>query len=362
MATQARLYSSDAAGTKATTVEKLVLGHPPRVWAMRSGHAAFVMLASMYLMTDMVLLRVLGIAANGLDMFYCFLVAETPLWLNIRWGAFYVLINVVQLAQIYWDQRTLKLDPVQAEVYESYFQRHGMTQPQFVKLYRLATTRDFAVGEAIVSGGEGATTVTLVLDGSVELQEHGVGVAQQEGGSWIGAAEFLATSTTGGNGGGGAAGEGATTAAGGAAFELSARATTTVRALEWSAAELRSCCSRNPSLALPLQSTLSEEVKTELGQHQKFARLAAYRAVLAGVWADETVTEDEHAFLLRYRHAHTISALEHEQAMTSIGISPQAYDTARKHGHRDLNHYYGTVAGVLADDVVELEERQFLRR
>jgi hypothetical protein len=59
---------------------KLYLGYAPRVWAMGAGHCAFVMLGSMYLMTDMVLLRVLGIVANAFDMFYCFLVAEAPLW------------------------------------------------------------------------------------------------------------------------------------------------------------------------------------------------------------------------------------------------------------------------------------------
>ena len=54
---------------------------PMRVWAMRCGHGAFVMLAGMYFMTDVVLLRVLGIVANSLDMCYCFKVAATPLWL-----------------------------------------------------------------------------------------------------------------------------------------------------------------------------------------------------------------------------------------------------------------------------------------
>ena len=84
----------------ATEAAEAAEANPSRIWAMRAGHAAFIMLASMYLMTDMVLLRVLGIVANGFDMFYCYLVAEVPLWLNIRWGAFYVLVNVVQLGQI----------------------------------------------------------------------------------------------------------------------------------------------------------------------------------------------------------------------------------------------------------------------
>jgi hypothetical protein len=78
MRTAARGFRSTAfrgAATEATPAAeaqavKLYLGYPPRVWAMGAGHCAFVMLASMYLMTDMVLLRVLGIIANAFDMLY----------------------------------------------------------------------------------------------------------------------------------------------------------------------------------------------------------------------------------------------------------------------------------------------------
>jgi hypothetical protein len=137
--------STAAAAPGASAVPaKLILGQPPRVWAMRAGHAAFVMLASMYLMTDMVLLRILGIVANGLDMFYCFLVAEAPLWLNIRWGAFYVLVNLVQLGQLYWEQRKVEMDAVQSEMFATHFLQHGMTQSQFVMLYRLGTVHEFS--------------------------------------------------------------------------------------------------------------------------------------------------------------------------------------------------------------------------
>lgn len=76
--TVARGFRSGAATSRAVstgeatpaTAAKLYLGYAPRVWAMGAGHCAFVMLASMYLMTDMVLLRVLGIVANAFDMLY----------------------------------------------------------------------------------------------------------------------------------------------------------------------------------------------------------------------------------------------------------------------------------------------------
>ena len=181
-----------AAGTAAPSeaAPKLILGRPPRFWAMGAGHCAFVMLASMYLMTDMVLLRVLGITANGFDMFYCFLVAEAPLWLNIRWGAFYVLVNLVQLGQLYWETRELAMDPAQLEAYESLFKRHGFTQPQFLKLFRLGTPRLFAAGEEVVREGDEAKTLVLILDGQGEVRVSGNPVAMLHGGV-VGAAEYM---------------------------------------------------------------------------------------------------------------------------------------------------------------------------
>ncbi len=65
-----RAAATEAAPATKRPAVKLYLGYPPRVWAMGAGHCAFVMLASMYLMTDMVLLRVLGIIANAFDMLY----------------------------------------------------------------------------------------------------------------------------------------------------------------------------------------------------------------------------------------------------------------------------------------------------
>jgi hypothetical protein len=82
MRTAARGFRSGAGASRAAATEATpaaapppaaaatYLGYPPRVWAMGAGHCAFIMLASMYLMTDMVLLRVLGIIANAFDMLY----------------------------------------------------------------------------------------------------------------------------------------------------------------------------------------------------------------------------------------------------------------------------------------------------
>ena len=99
--------------------------------------------------------------------------AEVPLWLNIRWGAFYVLVNVVQLAQIYYEQRSVEMDPAAKEIFEVYFQRHGLTPVQFQKLMLLSTTKAFAPGDMLTEEGKVASELILLIDGSVGVDVAG---------------------------------------------------------------------------------------------------------------------------------------------------------------------------------------------
>ena len=164
-------------------------------------------------------------------------------------------------------------------------------------------------------------------------------LAEQESGGWIGAIEFLDDSPK---------------------FTASARAKSSAKVLTWDVAELRALCTRNPSIAIPLQSALSEEVKASLIEHERFSRLASYRAVLSGVLADDTVTDDEHAFILRYRHQHSVTEEEHRASLESLGYSATDYATAMQ--RQNSNHYRSTMAGVLADGTIDGTERLFLGR
>lgn len=141
-----------------------------------------------------------------------------------------------------------------------------------------------------------------------------------------------------------------------------------------------------------LPAVLSEEIQESLIQHEQFSRLASYRAVLAGVLADATITDDEHAFILRYRTRHAITPIEHAAALKvgwvvscqafghnsswagwgagpahpcgavrqSVGYTREKYRMAVE--RQDCRHYHGTVAGILADGHVEPAERTFLER
>lgn len=119
-------------------------------------------------------------------------------------------------------------------------------------------------------------------------------------------------------------------------------------------------------MEFPLSALLSEVVNAEQQGLLAFSRLASYRAVVAGVLADDIVTDEEHAFLVRYRRAHTITTEEHNNTLRAMGVSASDYNTARERHIESLggtaDNYSATLAGVLSDGVVDEAESAFLQR
>lgn len=283
-------------------------------------------------------------------------------------GAFYVLVNVVQLGQIYMEQREVAMDPAQKDAFDSLFRRHGFTQTQFVKLWKLGVLKTFHKGEEIVTEGQMAESVVLLLDGEAEQLVSGNQVMRLHDGAVAGATEYLKENRP------AADSEASTTEE-----ELEAAHTkdgkfiSTVRAVSpvvhglcWDRASLRSLGTRNPAMEFPLSALLSEVVNAEQQGLLAFSRLASYRAVVAGVLADDIVTDEEHAFLVRYRRAHAITVEEHGSTLRAMGVSVPDYNLARERHIESLGataaNYSATLAGVLSDGVVDEAERAFLQR
>lgn len=302
---------------------------------------------------------------------YCFLVAEVPLWLNIRWGAFYVLVNVVQLGQIYMEQREVSMDPAQQDAFDTLFRRHGFTQTQFVKLWKLGELKTFQKNDEIVLEGQMAESLVLLLDGEAEQLVSGNQVMRLHDGAVAGATEYMKETrpTAESDADGGAVTEEQLEAAhskNGQYISTVRCVSPTVHTLCWDRASLRSLSARNPAMAFPLSALLSEVVTAEQQGLLAFSRLASYRAVVAGVLADDIVTDEEHAFLMRYRQAHAITGEEHLGTLRAMGVSALNYNTAREKHIESLggtaDNYSATLAGVLSDGIVDEAESAFVER
>ena len=279
---------------------------PLRKWGLRAGHAAFVMLAAMYFMTDVVLLRVLGIVANLLDMAYCYKGIESPLWLNIRWGALYVAINVVQLYLLYHASRSVQLDKEARELYMAHFEPHGITQPQFAKLLASATRREFGAGVELVREGERASTLLLLTGGSVAQLKGGIHIANADS-TFVGNLAFLVDEAP--------------------AYQTTFVACSPARALEWCAEDLKSVLARNPELGVCVRSMLQHGMLKQHRSSLSHAHLTAYTSIIAGVVSDGIVSQEERAFCAAFRERYHISTEEHASTLTAAGWTLAAFDT-----------------------------------
>ena len=279
-----------------------------------------------------------------------------------------MLVNVVQLGQIYMEQREVSMDPAQQDAFNSLFRRHGFTQTQFLKLWKLGELKTFQRGDEIVTEGQMAESVVLVLDGEAEQLVSGNQVMRLHDGAVAGATEYLRESRPCADSDGAATEEQLEAAhIKDGKFISTVRAVTpVVHALCWDRASLRSLSTRNPAMQFPLSALLSDIVNTEQQGLLAFSRLASYRAVVAGVLADDIVTDEEHAFLARYRRAHAITADEHSDTLCAMGVSAEGYNQARERHIESLggtaDNYSATLAGVLSDGVVDGAERAFLER
>eukprot|EP00908_Phaeocystis_cordata_P021295 Transcript_3644.p2 GENE.Transcript_3644~~Transcript_3644.p2 ORF type:complete len:261 (-),score=92.40 Transcript_3644:153-935(-) len=259
-------------------------------------------------MTDVVLLRVLGIVANLLDMAYCYKGIPSPLWLNIRWGALYVVINVVQLFLLYSETRSVQLDPEAREVYATHFEPHGVTQPQFAKLMASTTRRAYAGGVELVREGELATTLLLLVDGSAAQHRGGLRVANADS-TFVGNLAFLADSKP--------------------TYQSTWITTGPAHALEWNAEELKSMLKRNPDLGICFRGALRGALLDQHSSSLSQAHLNAYTHVLAGVAGDGTVTADERQFCSEFRKRHGVSDAQHADALKAMGWTPAAFEAGK---------------------------------
>lgn len=300
---------------------------------MRCGHGAFVMLAGMYFMTDVVLLRVLGIIANSLDMAYCFKVAAQPLWLNIGWGALYVVINAYQLYVIYSETASVDMDAELSEMYRTHFQSHGITQQQFRKLVNAARKVTFARGEAIQTEGQPAEALVLMAKGSASISEKGVQVATVDT-TFVGSLALLgqsspAQSTSSSSSSADAATSSSTATTTPPTYQATFAAASEVVAWVWNTDELNSLLAANPSLELSVRAMLHDELLKFNKGALAYARIGSYTQLLRGVTVDGRISVEERTLAQQFRARAGITPDEHCQCLAAVGWSEAQWQSGK---------------------------------
>ena len=128
-------------------------------------HFIFLTAVSFYV-RDMCFLRVVVIVSCMVVVVYNYFIPEGPLWLVIYWLIVFVALNVVRIANLLLERRSVSLSDRDRELYETNFR--NFTPVEFMKLIRLAEWHSAKAGDELAVQGEKLTDLKLVYNGEVE--------------------------------------------------------------------------------------------------------------------------------------------------------------------------------------------------
>lgn len=160
----------------------------PFIWADVPGHAAFLLIAVSYYLTNIYWLRVIAVIGLSLEIVY-FNLAGGAMHAGIAWDVVFIAIN---LYQIYWlvDERR-KFRKVQ----DAHLLRQGVfagfNDAQLARLVTSGQWRDLDPGTVLTQQGREVADLTLICDGHAIVDVGGNIVAQLSNGSFVGEMAFV---------------------------------------------------------------------------------------------------------------------------------------------------------------------------
>ncbi len=203
-------------------------------------HLANLVVLGSYLVRDILLLRVIAVAASGCFISY-FMTQDPPGYEAAAWNVVYVLVNGVQIAILVRERMAGKLTREEAALRERVFP--FMPPHKFAKFVRLAQPCALTPEDgALVEAGARVDWLWLVLDGTLEVRTHDRVVASCTDGDFIGEMAFIDQS----------------------AASARVSATRTVRMLSWSVGPLRSLLEREPDIQRELHAAIGLNMAQKL--------------------------------------------------------------------------------------------------
>ena len=195
-----RLVTSTSARERSTTVDigtRAVRGtrwaENPVVKKVRPiiGHAAYIGLATGFLMTDIFTLRLLLVGGySALSVFHA--LQAKPLMIPLRWSIFFVGVNLGMAIQLAYDSWPVTLTKDEEALYECHFPQ--LTPKQFRVLMAAGERITFKKGALLTREREPCDQLYLLIDGRCEMTLNGECVASINGGGFMNTLAFTQAS------------------------------------------------------------------------------------------------------------------------------------------------------------------------
>ncbi len=212
------------------------------------GHLSYALATLSFMLRDILLLRLVAVAASTANLTYAYFGHATPNWVTAGWQSLFILINLFWSARLIYERRRVRFGPEEQELFDSVFSFFNPVE--FRKLIRLARWDRVAAQSVLARCGEKLDTVILLYSGEVTITMQDGSRRNLRDGAFIGEISYLR---------GGPATATVTTA-------------TPCRLLRFDKQALRALVERNPAMRNNLHTVFSMDLTKKLTDPQIFPK------------------------------------------------------------------------------------------
>lgn len=221
------------------------------------GHGAYIIVASGFLMTDMLQLRL--VLAAGYTLLVAFhALHPRPLRIPLGWSALFILVNASAAGVLWMDRYApVELGTEDEDLFQNHF-RDALTKGQFYQLLKLAEEQtQVSGGTLLCTEGQPCDKLYFLRTGSAKLYHHGQHTATIGQGGFVNDVAFSSGPGIGAYG--------------------TVYTNDTVRLLIWDARKLRSYLDQRPEMNRNMKYLVSAHLVKSLLRQREVARERAAR-------------------------------------------------------------------------------------
>ncbi len=212
----------------------------PVIWF---GHLSYALVALSFLLRDVLLLRLVAIAAALCNIAFAYSFGAQPNWIPIFWQSLFIAINVGWSARLIYERRGVVLSEDERELYRTLFRQ--FTPFEFLKLLHAGQWRTAAAGVALATSGANLDELLLIYNGEVEVALPDGGARRLKDGAFLGEISLLR----------------------GGPATATVRTMCPTRYIAWPKAGLKQLLQRNPAMRFAMQGVISEDLTRKLLNH-----------------------------------------------------------------------------------------------
>ena len=132
-----------------------------------TGHLSFVIVAISFLMKDIIWLRTFSIISGLIGMGYNYLHHLGPLWIQIGWLAFFILINIYMIISFYISNRKSGFTDEDINIWKQNF--WGLSAEEYRGIRKIMTNHIFKTNDIVLTKGQETKYIYFIVSGYLQV-------------------------------------------------------------------------------------------------------------------------------------------------------------------------------------------------